>query len=156
MFVNADAAQVAVLEGTLGGSGSVGIINVYDGTVNPGDGIGELASNNFEMRDGSTLEIEVSPGAADKLAVNGPAIVDGLLKVEGGSYTPAMRGDIDQFVVLTATSVDGDFDDATYNGTDVEVNGNLTHADDGLFVGVGQSGSDVSLEFYYAIKLFVH
>ena len=152
LYVNDVAAQVAVLEGTLGGSGSIGFINVYEGgTVNPGDGVGQLNTDDFEMRSGSVLEIDVSTAGSDLLSVAGPAVVDGRLKIEGGAYTPAMRGDIDQFLLLAANSITGEFDDATYNGVALDDTLENIHVGGGLFIGLTRSSTEVSIYAYYAL-----
>ncbi|MHC1550747.1 autotransporter domain-containing protein [Phyllobacterium sp. K27] len=59
--------------GTLGGVGSVGDIRVRSGgAVAPGNSVGTLTSNgDVTFMEDSILHIEVKPGAADRLVVNG-------------------------------------------------------------------------------------
>ncbi len=159
LIVNGTTAQVAVLEGKLGGTGTVNFINAYEGgTIAPGDSlvaatsIGQLDASKVEMRPGSSLEIEIGSSTdVDVLSATGTVQVDGTLTVEPDVYAPAARGDVDSFVFLVASAVLGEFDNATYDGESIELDANNTHVGDGLFVGYRQSSTDASIYVYSAL-----
>ncbi len=70
--------------GTLGGTGSVvGSVNALTGgKIAPGNSIGTFSTGDLKLQSGSTLEIEVSDTAADKLDVTGTVnISDATLNV---------------------------------------------------------------------------
>ncbi len=65
--------------GTLGGTGTItGLVTIQNGgTMSPGNSIGTITINgNYHQASGSTLIMEVSPTAADKIMVNGMAMID--------------------------------------------------------------------------------
>lgn len=150
--VNGTAGQMVVLEGTLGGTGTLDSIRVFAGAkVSPGLSIGTLNAGSYEMPAGSTLEIEVATTAADLLAVSGAATIAGTLEVLGAAYNPTVRGTIDEFMVITASSISGTFDNVTYDGTAVVPGPQHTHVDDGLFTNVIYNPNDVTLFNYFAL-----
>ncbi len=105
-------------DGTLKGDGTVGLLSVQGGTVEPGADIGTMTvNNNLEMETGSTLNIELQGTAAgefDQLDVTGTVdITDSILNVAlSNGYTPANIGD-------SYTIINNDGTDAvtgTFNG----------------------------------------
>ncbi len=118
--------------GTLAGHGTIGgdVTNSAGGIVAPGGSIGTLTvSGNYTQGSTSTLQIEVSPSAASKLAVSGAATLAGTLKLvyEPGVYTTKT------YNILSASSVSGTF--STVSGT----------TPSGVSQSVAYSASDVDL-----------
>lgn len=115
---DADNAQ-AVLGGdvdvdsdaTLRGHGTILGDVSNDGTVAPGGSIGTLTiGGNYTQTATATLAIEVSPGAASQLRVNGSATLNGVLAItyDPGTYTST------QYTLLTASKgVSGQFSSTT-------------------------------------------
>ena len=100
--------------GTLAGHGTVGgdVINSAGGIVAPGGSIGTLTvSGNYTQGSGSTLQIEVSPTDASKLAVTGTATLAGSLKLV---YAPGVYTGT-SFTIVSAASVSGKFATVTSN-----------------------------------------
>jgi autotransporter-associated beta strand protein len=91
--------------GTLGGSGTVGTTTVASGgTLAPGTPIGTLSVNGtLAFNPGSTYAIDVSPAAADKVAVSGTASLAGTAQAtfQGGSYAPKV------YTILSSTGLGG-------------------------------------------------
>lgn len=95
--------------GVLAGHGNiVGNVTNAGGTIRPGGSIGALTINgNFTQTAAGVFAVEVNPGAASPLAVNGNATIAGALEVlpDVGSYVPGTN-----YKVLTATGgVSGTF-----------------------------------------------
>jgi len=110
LLIEGHSGQMAVKEGTLGGSGSIDHLTVREGaTVAPGDSTGILqVDNSFTMWPGANLEIELGgalPGTQhDQLDITGAAVLDGTLNVSlvdlgGALFDPGMG---DSFEILTA------------------------------------------------------
>ena len=93
--------------GTIGGS----VTNTAGGIVAPGGSIGTLTVASYTQGANSTLQIEVSPTAASKLAVTGAASLNGTLSLlyNPGVYTGK------SFAIVTAGSVTGTFSTVTSN-----------------------------------------
>jgi Glucose / Sorbosone dehydrogenase/PEP-CTERM motif len=123
LIVNGDAGQIAVKEGTLGGSGTLDHLTVREGaTVAPGASIGILTvENSFTMHAGSTLRIELDGNdnsnpldpEYDQVVVGGTFKANGTLEVvlfdNGNVFAP---DDGDTFaVVSTEESIIGQFSD---------------------------------------------
>lgn len=128
-----NGAVLVAAGGTLMGTGSVGSVD-SSGTLAPGASIGTLTVNgNLNLRSGNTLQVEISPRAADKLAVSGSASLGGTLQVlpEVGSYTVGTSYD-----VITAQSVSGQFNTLATSNPDRLGN---------LVVGVVYEGDKVRL-----------
>lgn len=102
--------------GTLTGYGTItGKVSIGAATVAPGLAVGTLIVNgNYTQNGESTLEIEIesaNPGGYDRLEVSGTATLSGeLLVLKNAGFTPEMG---DAFVILTANSVVGEFDNVT-------------------------------------------
>ncbi|WP_268995514.1 autotransporter family protein [Microvirga roseola] len=102
---------VTLMDGSLGGTGTVGGIVVGSGaTVAPGNSIGTLkVAGDVAFRAGSVYQVEVNAtGQADQIAATGAATLTGgtvQVLAESGSYQPTTR-----YTVLTATGgVNGSF-----------------------------------------------
>lgn len=74
--------------GTLGGAGTLDVINVVGGTLAPGNGIGTLTANALTLDVASTLKFEltlgdvtIGGGINDLVMVNGNLTLDGTLQV---------------------------------------------------------------------------
>jgi fibronectin-binding autotransporter adhesin len=113
--VTVGAAGMLMGHGTIGGS----LVNTAGGTVAPGGTIGTLSVASYTQGASSTLQIEVSPTAASKLAVTGTASLNGTLKLV---YDPG---------VYSATTYDI-VHAGTVTGTFTTVSGNTPN-------GIGQS-----------------
>lgn len=114
------ASRVVVnMSGTLGGIGAIGGINVAQGgMVAPGNSIGTLTSNgDVTFNKGSALHIEIDGTNADRLAVNGAAMLLGgvVLVTPQADATPQekVKALVDHtYTIVTATGgVSGKFDD---------------------------------------------
>lgn len=116
--------SVVIAHGAFGGgSGSILGSLSNSGTIRPGNSIGTLTvAGNYTQSSSGTLEIEISPTSADKLAVSGAAALGGALVVapQSGTYTTGTS-----YEILTAGSgVTGTFSSTTtQNSTRL---GNLT------------------------------
>lgn len=77
--------------GILGGIGTLGPVNVTDGTVAPGNGIGTLSTGPFSLSSSSKLKFElaqpsmVGAGINDLISVVGDLLLDGTLQVSESS-----------------------------------------------------------------------
>jgi glucose/arabinose dehydrogenase len=148
--LNGTAGQVVVLEGTLGGIGTIDSIRAYAGSrVAPGLVVGELTTSSYTQQAGATLEIQIGL-TSDKLTVNGTASIDGDLEIDSSLYTPTARGTVDDFVLVTATALIGSFDEVTFDGIAITPSGN-EHVGDGLFVNYSTTSTEVLLSNYYAL-----
>jgi autotransporter-associated beta strand protein len=108
------ASSVAVNSGgTLGGTGTVGATTVVSGaSIAPGNSIGTLHVNgNLTLASGSVTAIEVSPAAADQIAVSGTAALGGTLQLNAaaGTYVDGV-----DYKLISATGLTGTF--ATVTG----------------------------------------
>ncbi|NIK87129.1 autotransporter-associated beta strand protein [Rhizomicrobium palustre] len=103
----------------IGGYGLIGgNLLASGGTVSPGNSIGTLTvSGNYSQSSASTLKIEVTPTASDKLLVKGKAQLDGTLAI---SLLPGTYGTT-LYPVLTASSISGTFATVTYTGGDANM-----------------------------------
>jgi hypothetical protein len=122
LLVEGNSGQLAVLEGTLGGNGTLDHLTAkFGSTVAPGASVGTLhVDDSFTLLDGSTLEIEISgteAGEYDRVEAGGLAsLADGTLAVSlidlgEGEFLP---GGGDSFAIVAA---DGGFD--TFGDTDL-------------------------------------
>jgi Glucose / Sorbosone dehydrogenase len=153
LITNGTTGQVVVLEGSLGGTGTLNNLRVFaGGAVRPGDGIGTLrVTNAFRQVAGTELEIDISnslgggPLTNDLLQVSGAAEIGGALVIapDDAMYVdPSIPGTVEVYTVLTALSLQGryatlEFDGAIIAPDFIEANGSFrTHIDDGLFRGV--------------------
>jgi autotransporter-associated beta strand protein len=100
----------------IGGYGVIGGSLVANGgIVSPGNSIGTLTvAGDYAPNSASTLKIELSPTANDKLVVGGKAQLAGTLalSLQPGTYSTSLRS------ILTAGSVSGTFSSVTYSGGD--------------------------------------
>ena len=104
------------------------------------------------MAAGSTLEIEVATNEADALVVNGgTATIAGILEVLGDAYNPPTRGTVDEYMVVAASSINGTFEEVTYDGITVDQNEQNTHVGNGVFTGIIYNNNDVTLYNYFAL-----
>jgi fibronectin-binding autotransporter adhesin len=74
--------------GTLGGAGTLDVVNVVGGTLAPGNGIGTLTTGSLTLDAASTLKLELTLGDStiggginDLTIVNGNLTLDGTLQV---------------------------------------------------------------------------
>lgn len=96
--VNASIAHDAVVQsgGTLGGNGAVveSVTVQFEGTLSPGNSIGQFAVGSLDHQAGSTLNIEIDPAQASSINVTGTgsATIDPAatlhITVDPGTYTP--------------------------------------------------------------------
>ena len=131
--------------GTLGGTGTVGTTTVASGgTVAPGNPIGTLNVNGtIAFNTGSTYAIDVSPAAADKIAVSGTASLAGTAQAtfQGGSYAPKV------YTILSSAGLGGKFDTFTVVGKPSGFSASLdyTSTDALLILQVSTLGQDTTL-----------
>ncbi len=160
--VKGTATHVRVLEGTLGGSGNIGRIDVHAGArVAPGylapfTVAQVLTTSHYAQQAGSTLEIELRAASHDQLVVSGTSgIADlaGKLEVVTLDYTdPTTPGTVDAFVAVMASSIVGNFDEVTYDGTALPASGaDPVHVGAGLFRGYTTSNTEVTVFNYKAL-----
>ncbi len=92
--------------GVLGGSGTLGSVEVFGGTVAPGNSPGVLNTGNFTMHSGSTFAVEVDSLAGyDALNIAGTVNLGSATLSLGGSYlTPTVTNDL--FFIVRNDSVD--------------------------------------------------
>jgi hypothetical protein len=107
------ATTMNVQGGSVLGTGTLDAnVNVSGGSVAPGPSPGVLAVDGNVTFTGGSLDVEIaSAGSYDRLAVTGNAALSGTLAVTlTGGYVPGVW---DEFTVLTAASVSGQFAAAT-------------------------------------------
>ena len=160
LLVNGSAGQVVVFDGTFGGNGTASWLTSNDGgNVAPGEGIGTLSvTNNYVQAAAASLEIEIANDGSgtmhDVLAVGGTADLSGELNILTAGQYDLARGTVDEIELLTATSVLGEFDIVTLDGTPLEIDPSLagqSHAGDGLFQSIDYDSTDVTLRNYFAL-----
>jgi outer membrane autotransporter protein len=108
--VTVTGAAVVGGYGVIGGS-----LIATGGVVSPGNSIGTLTvAGDYAPNSASTLKIEVSPTANDKLVVGGKAQLAGTLALvlQPGTYSTSLTS------ILTAGSISGTFSTVTYSGGD--------------------------------------
>ena len=156
--VNGDTTQIVVMDGTLGGNGTVDIVKVRSGArVAPGlsassNQIGQLSTDTYTQEVGSTLEIQLADGDHDQLNVNGTARLAGTLEVTNAGYVdPTVPGTVDTIAAVVATAIQGGFENVTYDGTPLPTSGGNTHVGNGLFRGVESSATEVIVYNYKAL-----
>jgi len=166
LLVNGNVEQTVVMEGTLGGSGTVANLKVMDGaSVAPGNSAGQLTvTNDFSPLAGSTLDIEIGGETPitehDVLSVGDRADLNGTVSFTsiGGWRDPIGRGDVDEFVFLNSNVVQGIFNEVIYDG--VALQGELlpigslvysAHQSDGLFRIIRYDSTSTTLQNYLAL-----
>ena len=163
--VNGMTGQTVVLAGTLGGTGTINYLRNFSGaTVSPGMSLGQLVvTNDYDQAAGAKLEIELGNANVqlpnDVLSVGDAATLAGELAVLiGDGYVEPERGTVDQFFFLNAATVDGTFDEVTFEGTVLtptfppdETGSFRSHQGDGLFQGVIYDETTVSFFSYSAL-----
>lgn len=161
--LNTGGGMIDCQEGTCGGAGRVGGgLENSGGIVSPGNspGILTVGQDYTQFADGTLLiEVEGSiPGSGhDQLVVEQTATLDGILDIDPsvGYQDPAVRGDIDELVVLTAASVNGSFASVDYDGGVLSEGSNYAgdnqNGDDGLFRILEHGSSDVTVTNYLAL-----
>ncbi|MEM8679613.1 MAG: PQQ-dependent sugar dehydrogenase [Planctomycetota bacterium] len=155
LLIGGTANQVALLEGSLGGTGTVANLIAKSGTtVAPGNSTGQLnITNGFRQDAGSTLEIElVDTNDFDVLAVGNEAVLNGDLAVlTDPNLVDSNRGTLADLTILTAADIEGTFDNVIFDGDSLTMTNSGGHAGDGLFVDVVYSSTEVVLETYFAL-----
>lgn len=158
LLVDGNSTRMVVLEGTLGGNGSVDVLKIFDGgRLGPGVSIGEFRAVTYEQRTGGTLEIELASATEnDLLSVSGPALIAGTLRIVPDGYLdPNLRGVVDDFLVLTAVDVEGEFEEVIYDGIELTTGDELgsfqTHTGNGMFRGVIYDDLSVKAYNYFAL-----
>ncbi len=156
--INGDATQVVVMDGTLGGNGTVNIVKAQSGArVAPGlsapaNEIGQLSATTYTQEASSTLEIQIGAGGFDQLNVSGTAHLEGTLEVSNAGYVdPTAPGTIDTFAAVVASTIEGGFDAVTYEGIVLPAAGGNAHAGNGLFRGVSNSATEIVVYNYKAL-----
>jgi glucose/arabinose dehydrogenase len=125
LLVEGSAGQIAVLEGAVGGAGTLDHLTVNEGgTAAPGSSIGTLQVNNsLSLLEGSTLDIELGSLGPDLVAVGGDVTLGGSTLAVSffGGFVPTLG---DQFEILDVGGMrDGQFaglgegDQLTADGT---------------------------------------
>jgi|GEM_PF-6620039 len=130
--VSAGPSTLSNNGGMVGGTGTVqSAMFINEGVVSPGNSPGILVSENptgthiFEQLPGGTLEIEIGgriPGVThDVLDVRGIALMDGTLDLQFSPFVgePQVQPG-DQFQILLADGVDGQFRDIQLRGLGLE------------------------------------
>jgi fibronectin-binding autotransporter adhesin len=146
----ASSAVTVASGGKLGGTGTVGATSVASGgTIAPGNSIGTLHINgNLTLASGSTTAIEISPTAADQIAVSGTANLGGALAFTQGAGTYTAGTD---YKLITASAVNGTFSNITglsITGLNANVSYSATAVDLTLS-SPGGSGGVVSNSFLF-------
>ena len=97
-------------DGLVDGVGTIVGDLINDGTVAPGDPVGDLwiTGSYQQLRKGVLLmqPTDATPAAYDRLHVSGNALLDGLLKLDTDGYTPVVD---DLFELIDSASLSGDF-----------------------------------------------
>jgi len=112
-YINGEVSNnengITMTGGVLGGTGTLGSLNVNSGTFAPGNSIGTTTiDGNFTIETGSTLEIEVdNSGNSDKLVISGDANINGgTLK----AISTQTIGRTHEYTIIEANNVSGTFD----------------------------------------------
>lgn len=101
----ASTNTTVLTNGTLEGAGRLGGNLSVDGTIAPGNSIGNLTVNgSFVQNSGSTYVVDINAiGQSDKILIDGSALIQSssnlLIVPESGIYTPGMS-----YTILTAQS----------------------------------------------------
>ena len=142
-----------------------------------------LATNNFILRESGTLSVDVdmgpgvidgeysqsagtlaidiggtTVGAYDQLEISGSAELGGSLEVtpNAGFGSSATRGQSDTFTVLTAGSIQSEFDEELYNGQPLSETmayvGEAGDGRDGVFASISYGASSVEVHSYFALE----
>ena len=95
LVINGSIVSPVTVNGTLGGTGSVGATTITGGTLTPGNlagnAIGTLTvQGNLSFASGATYAVDISPAASDRTNVAGSASLQGtvLAGFTPGSYSP--------------------------------------------------------------------
>lgn len=151
LSVNGSLASSAVTVASgarLGGSGTVGATAIASGgTIAPGNSIGTLHVNgDLALAAGSTTAMEISPAAADQIAVSGTAALNGTLAFTQGAGSYAAGTD---FKLITASNVTGVFSSVT--GLNITgLNANVTYSATSVDLQLtGTGGGGVSNSFLF-------
>lgn len=160
--LNTGGGMITGGAGIIGGSGTVGgDLNIGAATVAPGTSTGILTVNgNYSQAAAGTLSIEIEgtlPGEEhDQLAVAQTASLAGTLELlpQPGYEDPVTRGQVDEFEVIVADTIDGTFDAINYDGTALSTGSNYIgdnqNGDEGLFRIVKYGDADVTVTNYLA------
>jgi autotransporter-associated beta strand protein len=117
------AAVNVATSATLGGNGTINrpVVAAASAIIAPGESIGTLSAAAVTMQAGSLLDIQITDGSADRLAVAGTFDVAGDLKVTYSTST--VVASTQTYSVATFASVNGDFAnvmvDAQYIGHNI-------------------------------------
>ncbi|MEM8679442.1 MAG: trypsin-like serine protease, partial [Planctomycetota bacterium] len=142
-----------------------------------------LATNNLLLREQATLGIDVASGPAvvmgeyaqsggtlsidlggttvgdyDQLSVSGHADLGGDLSVAPNADfgSNATRGQMDNFTILTATTLADEFDTATFNGETLDETmsyvGEAGDGRDGMFASIRYVANTVQVDSYFALE----
>jgi hypothetical protein len=160
-LLNSGGGSVVCQEGICNGSGRVGgNLTNSGGTVAPGQSAGILAvEGNFVQASSGTLVAELNGEAVgtsyDQLSVAGTATLAGTLQIVATSQAePQVRGEQNEFEIVVASVVNGQFNTVTYNGASLAAGANyagVVNTQDGLFRILETSNSGVSVTNYLAI-----
>ena len=166
LLVQGMADQTVVLEGQIGGNGTLAYLTAYaDTIVAPGTSVGQLTvQNDYRQMADALLRMEVVGTIPvtehDRLDVGRTAFLQGTLDITTlpGYVDPSVPGTFDPFVLIVAASIDGSFDQVSYDGADltpafgVSADGSfVSYAGNGLFRRVDYQATAVTLENYAAI-----
>ena len=153
--------------GFLGGHGTVAtpVFMENSGRVFPAGTL--LVEGIYIQESIGELGVAIGPntGETDLLAVTQTADLDGLLEISSGSLLdPDVRGNAEQYVLLTAGTLAGSFDTVIYDVTDltaladVQTDGSFSayvgqsaFGDDGLFRALNYTDGEVTFTNYLAI-----
>ncbi len=159
-------APTALIEGgTFGGSGTVAGLVAAGGTrVAPGfdDAAGVLTVDGDYAQDGTAtlvIQLDGTTNTSSLVDVIGAATLDGIVELVpvNQHLPPQTRGATQQFTILTADEILGEFDSLVYDGValaTVESGRESTlvgHLADGLFQILNQDASGVLLTSYLAL-----
>ncbi|NEX92493.1 autotransporter-associated beta strand repeat-containing protein [Caulobacter sp. 17J65-9] len=113
LTVNGSIGALQVTNGTLNGTGTVGDLSMLGGVLAPGSSIGTLHVNgDLLLGSASLLQIEAKPGSSDLISVTGGATLQGAdvsLLVQPGFYAPGTAWTI----IQTGGAVSGSLGDIT-------------------------------------------
>ncbi len=166
LLVDSTAGQTVVLQGTLGGNGTLEYLTAYPGgTVSPGTSIGTLTvTRDFRQLAGAVLTMEVSGSGMDlewdQLAVGDEAFLGGRLDIipAAGYSDPVPPGTVDRFALITAAAFGGSFDEVSFDSQILsptfgpDPDGSFrSFAGEGLFRVVDYSETGMTFENYRAL-----